>query len=318
MGNLDNLGVIVVVLLLAGIIVVSFVIDPEETDTKTGDEALKVSSGKESSKAGPATKPGSVKEPARRYGSDTRDRNLVSRDNKPNNRIERRVRGGQGGQSGSGRPEGSQLSGQRPNRPASPFTKTLPMMGGQNLNPGPGKAGKPEVAKNPARPRTSVTPKGFPRPVTLKSNESIWDIAVREYGSDLGARMVKKVLSRNSIRDPRSLRAGTIITLPAPDQVTLASARGTSPRATRPSPSRAGGHSLPFAPGPQNYSNQVIRPVAAGAGQRYVVRSGDTLGEIAVRTLGSTRHIRAIMALNGIKDQNKIIVGSTLRIPAKK
>ncbi len=49
----------------------------------------------------------------------------------------------------------------------------------------------------------------------------------------------------------------------------------------------------------------------------YSVRSGDTLGEIAKRELGSASRAGEIARLNGISDPAKIREGEVLRIPAK-
>lgn len=47
----------------------------------------------------------------------------------------------------------------------------------------------------------------------------------------------------------------------------------------------------------------------------YVVRSGDTLGEIAERVLGSSRRKSELMRLNGINDEDSIRVGAVLKLP---
>ena len=48
----------------------------------------------------------------------------------------------------------------------------------------------------------------------------------------------------------------------------------------------------------------------------YVVRDGETLGEIASRELGSFRMWVDIATLNGISDPSKIMPGRTLKMPA--
>jgi len=47
----------------------------------------------------------------------------------------------------------------------------------------------------------------------------------------------------------------------------------------------------------------------------YVVEEGDTLGDIAARELGSTRHVGLLMKRNHITDENQVRVGQVLVIP---
>jgi len=49
----------------------------------------------------------------------------------------------------------------------------------------------------------------------------------------------------------------------------------------------------------------------------YIVKEGETLGEIASRELGSYRSWREIATLNGIDDPSRISSGRTLRLPAR-
>ena len=47
----------------------------------------------------------------------------------------------------------------------------------------------------------------------------------------------------------------------------------------------------------------------------YTVKSGDTLSEIALRFLGTSRRADEIMKLNGIEDPRKVQAGMELKIP---
>ena len=62
------------------------------------------------------------------------------------------------------------------------------------------------------------------------------------------------------------------------------------------------------------------RPERAASGvvaREYVVLRGDMLSEISLKLLGTTKRMKEIVELNGLKDPNDIRVGQTLKIPAK-
>lgn len=58
-------------------------------------------------------------------------------------------------------------------------------------------------------------------------------------------------------------------------------------------------------------------PPPAPSLRTYTVKSGDTLGDIAKRELGSSARAGDIAELNGISDPAKIKQGQVLRLPAK-
>ena len=60
----------------------------------------------------------------------------------------------------------------------------------------------------------------------------------------------------------------------------------------------------------------VVEPVVESvSGQSYVVQRGDTLWSIAIRYYGNGQRWRDIASANGIGNERKIAVGSTLIIP---
>lgn len=65
-----------------------------------------------------------------------------------------------------------------------------------------------------------------------------------------------------------------------------------------------------------------VKPKAAPTPQpgattrKYIVKSGDTLGEIAQRQLGSTRFVKSIKALNPKLDARRLQVGKSILLPA--
>jgi len=47
------------------------------------------------------------------------------------------------------------------------------------------------------------------------------------------------------------------------------------------------------------------------------VKKGDTLGQIAMRELGTSKRANEILTLNKLSDANSIRVGQKLKLPAK-
>ena len=86
-------------------------------------------------------------------------------------------------------------------------------------------------------------------------------------------------------------------------------------------------HPIPIDPAPFNQESvveikepKIVLLPAAVIGKTYklyTVAEGETLGEIAQRELGSYRMWRKIVALNNIKDANKISQGDVLRMPER-
>lgn len=62
--------------------------------------------------------------------------------------------------------------------------------------------------------------------------------------------------------------------------------------------------------------DMVSTPVAAGGARTYTVKSGDTLGGIASRELGSASRWTEIQSLNASINPNNLKVGTTIQLPA--
>lgn len=163
---------------------------------------------------------------------------------------------------------------------------------------GSGPSPRPET---PARvePPTRVPPPA-PEPAKVhhvRKNESLYAIAKQHYGD---GNLWRKLAEANADRvgPEGSVREGVAIRLPAD----LSGAATRSAAATaQPTAREAARRSTP----------------PAGSGERsYVVKSGEVLGQIAQRELGSARRVGDILALNpAIKDADDIRAGMTLRLP---
>jgi nucleoid-associated protein YgaU len=56
---------------------------------------------------------------------------------------------------------------------------------------------------------------------------------------------------------------------------------------------------------------------STGTPGTYTVQRGDTLGEISIKLLGTSKRMGEIVSLNGLESADEIFVGMTLKIPAK-
>ncbi|MFG0244712.1 MAG: LysM peptidoglycan-binding domain-containing protein [Phycisphaerales bacterium JB052] len=56
---------------------------------------------------------------------------------------------------------------------------------------------------------------------------------------------------------------------------------------------------------------------ASGNTRNYTVAPGDTLGEISINLLGTSKRMNEIVELNGLSSPDQIFVGMTLKIPSK-
>jgi len=90
---------------------------------------------------------------------------------------------------------------------------------------------------------------------------------------------------------------------------------GAQPAGTMPV---IGGQPLPTStPAPVVRTGDLVKtPVAAGGARSYTVRSGDTLGGIASRELGSASRWTEIQSLNANLNPNNLKVGATIQLPA--
>ncbi|MEZ6234727.1 MAG: LysM peptidoglycan-binding domain-containing protein [Phycisphaerales bacterium] len=151
----------------------------------------------------------------------------------------------------------------------------------------------------PARvqPGGAATPPRAPafREYTIRDDDTFEAIALRELGS---RGRVSEILAANPDRDPRRLRAGDVIRIPA----------GTS---DAPPPA------APIAASPTPAAAPATAPPAPT--QTYTVRRSDTLSEISQRVYGTSRLAQLIFEAN--RDQlasiDAVREGQVLRIPPR-
>lgn len=162
---------------------------------------------------------------------------------------------------------------------------------GQTDRTGGARSGEAAAARQEAPAKAE--PRRDVRLHKVKSNESLWSIAEREYGD--GALYAKLMeFNRDRLMEDGGVREGTNIILPTREELDAGELRP----AARP--------------------QAQAKPAAAPAGARtHVVQRGDTLGTIAERYLGTSRRWREISELNKLSDPDRLLVGATLKIPAR-
>ncbi|TVQ63509.1 MAG: LysM peptidoglycan-binding domain-containing protein [Phycisphaerales bacterium] len=162
---------------------------------------------------------------------------------------------------------------------------------------GPGAASNNNTQRPAPAAPVQRTPAPEPERVhAVVRGDSLWKIAERYYNDGaLHARLARH--NRDRLGPNGELLADTVLRIPSRSVLT-----GEAAPAAQPAPAEA-------RPAP-------ARPARTTT---YTVARGDTLGEIAQRTLGSSRRWREIVELNKsvIKDPDVVPVGTVLTLPAR-
>lgn len=154
------------------------------------------------------------------------------------------------------------------------------------------------------------------------ANDSLFAISKKYYGD---GKYWKKLAEANKGRlaDNNTLRTG--VRLLIPDAATIGVA-GATPKVDPTKPPTAKPPTAKLATKPSDAKPAATKPApgtnpetkpATTAGRTYEVKKGDTLGEISMRELGTSKRASEILKLNGLKDANSIRVGQKLKLPAK-
>lgn len=157
------------------------------------------------------------------------------------------------------------------------------------FDPMPGPADVSPVVP-PAGDGVRIVPPEF-REYTLIDGDTLESIARREYGD---ASLWSAIARANPLRDAQRLRAGDVIRLPLdPGNIQGVAIDASGERTSPPAP-------------------------AEPAYVEYLVKSGDTLSEIAQSYYGSFRYASLILEANPgtISSADDLRVGQTLRLPA--
>lgn len=189
-------------------------------------------------------------------------------------------------------------------RPIDPTTGTL------GASPVVDLAGAPQIvepttapAMEPVRePTTAGVPDRLLKRHDVREGESLYRIAQNAYGDgNLWTKLVP--FNKGKISSNGSVRVGVTLVLP-PKEALLgkplpeaADARTTeATRRSEPASKKADAKSAP---------------------RTYTVQRGDTLSDISRKTLGTSKRWQEIMELNRLEDETALVVGATIKIPAR-
>jgi nucleoid-associated protein YgaU len=174
-------------------------------------------------------------------------------------------------------------------------------------------ASEPEPAGDPLLPVSS----GSERRYVVEPGDSLYRIAEKMY-RDGSLHKALAEYNKDKIPSAAALRVGVTLRVP-PRDVLLGQARlgpkaqaDTTPANVTP----AGAATKPVAAKPEA-AKAPARPEAAG--RTYTVKSGDTLGTIAQRQLGTSKRWRELLEANKgvLSDEDDLKVGMTLRLPQR-
>lgn len=187
-----------------------------------------------------------------------------------------------------------------PARPEAPRrAETPPPAAVAAANPPP----QPQRVAPPARRQVPQQPK--PRIYTVQAGDNLTKIARKVYGPGR-EREYRRIFQANRGKLPNAstLSPGQQLVIPP-----LAPRQPASPLAAAPQPAR------------RRYTEMTLEAMSSQfrRGRQYIVRSGDSLTDIARRELGSTSRlvVRRLYEANRdrITDPNRLPVGMPLRIP---
>lgn len=142
-----------------------------------------------------------------------------------------------------------------------------------------------------------VTSKILPKMYTVKTGDSLWDIAVAQYND--GYKWVE-IAKANNLTNPGVLYKGTQLAIPTitgPPTVAVATATITS------------------APVQIAQKIQTMQPSNAITGNAYTVQKDDDLWHIAVRAYGDGYQYTKIAQANNLSNPSLIFSGNVLTIP---
>ncbi len=148
---------------------------------------------------------------------------------------------------------------------------------------------------HPARAVQATAPTAGASEYVVQKGDNLFQIATRMLGSKSRWTEIRDM---NPRVDPKSLKVGTKLALPA----SASSAKSGAPAATPV-------HKSATAPATKNPS---------GSTGTYVVRKGDTMKSIAERSLGDSARWKEIAASNPKLDPHHLAVGTSLRMPGGK
>jgi nucleoid-associated protein YgaU len=187
----------------------------------------------------------------------------------------------------------------------------------------PGAPAKPEAQTAKADPRP---PAAALKTYTIQKGDNLSKLAAREYGD---GKLWAKLAKFNGITNEDGIvQLGQSIKLPSRDLLLGKPAATNKPEMVSPSPSTTPPPARPREPGPVKPQRTELAKAAPspkapknktlGTNEpavTYTVKKGETLGDIAKRTLGSSKRWPELAEFNKLDDEDNIPAGTVLKVP---
>ena len=166
-------------------------------------------------------------------------------------------------------------------------------------------------------PRITQSPVGLIETVrthSVQAGESLYQIAAKYYGN---GNLWRDLVKYNSMDKTGTVRTGMRIKVPSKDTLLGRAVANTLPTSIDP------GIKLIKPPAPQFTPKASLPKAAPGKPGKielasYIIKRGDTLGEISQRTLGTSKRWQEIVDLNNLDDEDNLTPGAVLKIPARR
>ncbi|HVP10152.1 MAG TPA: LysM peptidoglycan-binding domain-containing protein [Phycisphaerae bacterium] len=171
------------------------------------------------------------------------------------------------------------------------------------------KAATPATESRVAAAPSANTPSGWPKQHKIASGETIATLAQHYYGDSSG---VSEILAANPQVNPRRLKVGDTIVIPAPKGKASAAAKSESKQP------ETGEKAKNARPAEVAKTGSAVKLTAASSSKTYQVREGDTLFSIAKAVCGNGARWSEIYELNKTtlkNDPQHLKPGMVLKLP---
>ncbi|MEZ6235000.1 MAG: LysM domain-containing protein [Phycisphaerales bacterium] len=164
---------------------------------------------------------------------------------------------------------------------------------------------------------SGTTPGAAVRTHTVAANESLYKIAERYYGDGNLWRELARA-NEGRVGADGSVRSGVTLRIPAREGTASATPAATPAATPTATPSTPPANTRPQTQTQAQPTPQPQRPAQPDRSRTYTVARGDTLGDISMSQLGTSRRWREIYELNRdrIDDPNHVPAGTVLVLPS--
>lgn len=179
----------------------------------------------------------------------------------------------------------------------------------------PGTTNKTTVAIDPKVGAKIPAPADDATLYTIAAGDSLYKIAKKFYNN---GEEWRRIAEANKLAEDSTLKVGSKIKIPAAPKVVGGGAG--LPTTNSPDPMKKN-DAKPAVPSKDAPKTKTAKPsdTRLASADTYVIQTGDTLGDIAKRKLGSTKRAQEIIALNpdALSDPDTLVVGAAIRLPRR-